>query len=221
MATDKTPVSHRDQKKARTRAALIEVSQRLFAEKGYTATTLEEICEEVAIRPQTLLRYFDSKAHLALAPMMDPLIQLRQYLSDPQRTIDTLTVWREYMTLETREVVAPSSDTLTSYVHNMREFRRWAHKDPVLVAMASDVERQLEEVLASALAFDRGVDADDLHSALVAALLVAGRRAVYERWLARDPDAESLVTDQLAVIDYAVRSLPRRSARRLLTVAVG
>ena len=61
-------LSLRERKKARTRASLIEVSQRLFAEHSYSATTLDDICAEVEVTPQTLLRYFDSKAQLAVAP---------------------------------------------------------------------------------------------------------------------------------------------------------
>lgn len=215
------PTSHRERKKARTRAALIEVSQRLFAQQGYSETTLEDISEQVDVRPQTLLRYFESKAHLALAPLTSAVDELRHYLEAPDRRVDTLTVWREYMRRESSEMVAPTSEAISSYVHNLREFRRWADRDPVLVAMASDIERRLRELLASSLAHDRGVEPDDLHSTLVAALLVAGRLAVYERWLDREVDGGSLVEDQLAVIDYAVRSLPRRSAQRLLTVAEG
>ena len=211
--------SHRERKKARTRALLVEVSQRLFAEKGYTATTLEEICAEVDIRPQTLLRYFDSKAQLAMAPTTDPLVPLRAFFEDPKRSVDTLTAWRQYMIAEAKEMTAPTSKTLTSYVQNMRQFRAWRDKDPVLVAMGSDVERQLRDVLAAALAHDRDAKPDDLHSVLVAALLVAGRTAVYERWFDRRVDADSFIEDQLAVIEYAVKSLPRRSARRLLSVA--
>ena len=45
---------------------------------------------------------------------------------------------------------------------------------------------------------------DDLHSTLVAALLVAGRKVIWDRWLARICDNDSLVGDQLAVVDYAV-----------------
>ncbi|MBG7606290.1 MAG: hypothetical protein IZT58_16960, partial [Actinobacteria bacterium] len=62
----------------------------------------------------------------------------------------------------------------------------------------------------TAMARDAEVESDDLHSTLVAALLVAGRRAVWDRWMARGPDTGSLVDDQLAVVDYAVASLPRR-----------
>jgi AcrR family transcriptional regulator len=212
------PPSHRERKKAQTRATLIEVSQRLFAEHGYTATTLEEISEVVGIRTQTLLRYFDSKAQLALSPMIDTVHELRRYFDDPARPLDTLTAWREYMAIEAQEVSAPSTAALTSYVHNMREFRRWADRDPVLVAMSSDIDRQLRDVLAAALARDGRVGPDDLHSTLVAALLVAGRTAVYERWLDRDPDTVSLIDEQLAVIDYAVASLPRPDVGHLAAV---
>lgn len=213
--------SLRERKKAKTRAQLIEVSQRLFAEKGYAATTLEEICEQVDIRPQTLLRYFESKAHLANAPITDPLEKLRAFIEDPARTMSTVKVWREYMKLEAQEVMAPTSQALTHHVYNMRQFRRWADKDPVLVAMGSDIERQLREWLAASIARDQGAEADDLHSTLVAALLVVGRGAVYERWLGAEPATESLVDDQMVVIDYAVKSLPRRSAERLLSIATG
>jgi AcrR family transcriptional regulator len=219
LPTGAPPASHRERKKARTRASLIEVSQRLFAEKGYSATTLEDICDEVEIRPQTLLRYFDSKAHLALAPLTDSLGLLRQLLEDPDRTLDTVSVWREHVKLESQEMAAPTSPAVTSYVQNLRRFRTWAERDPVLVAMAGDIERQLRQLLGASLAEDRDVDADDLHSTLVAALLVAGRSAVYDRWLGRGPGTESLLDDQMAVIDYVVKSLPRQSARRLLRVA--
>ncbi len=211
-------LSHRERKKAKTRAALIEVSQRLFADEGYSQTTLEQISEAVDIRPQTLLRYFDSKAHLALAPLTDPLTLLTEVLADADRTRDTLDVWRDYVTLEATEVGAPSSDTMADYVHNLRAFRGWADKDPALVAAFSDLDRRLRDALTAGLARDRRVDPSDLHSSLVAALLVAGRLAVYERWLDATSEPSTLVDDQLAVIDYAVRSLPRRSARRLLAV---
>jgi len=57
--------SLRERKKAKTRAALIEASQRLFARQGYTGTTLEGISAEVDITTQTLLRYFRHVVGLA------------------------------------------------------------------------------------------------------------------------------------------------------------
>jgi AcrR family transcriptional regulator len=196
--------SLRERKKAKTRAALIEASQRLFARRGYTRTTLEDISAEVDITTQTLLRYFDSKAQLALAPLTAHLDEIERFLLDENRSVDTLSAWRRYLQLEADEATNPSESTTATYVANLRAYDAWVDKDPLLVASLSGVERELQEVLATALAREAGVGPDDLHSTLVAALLVAGRRAIWDRWLARNCDTDSLVEDQLAVVEYAV-----------------
>ncbi len=198
--------SLRERKKAKTRVALIEASQRLFARRGYTGTTLEDISTEVDITTQTLLRYFDSKAQLALAPLAAHLEEIERFLLDESRSVDTLSAWRLHLQLEAEEAMNPSESTTATYVANLRAYDAWVDKDPLLVARLSRVEREFQEVLATALARDAGVGSDDLHSTLVAALLVAGRRAVWDRWLARNCDTDSLVEDQLAVVDYAVGS---------------
>jgi AcrR family transcriptional regulator len=208
--------SLRERKKANTRAALVAASQRLIAEHGYTTTTLEDISAEVGITTQTLLRYFESKAQLALAPLTAPLEEFARILGAEGRSIDTLSAWRLYVHREAEEAAHPSETTTITYVANLRAYHEWADKDPALVSSLDGVERWLQQVLATGLAQDAGVETDDLHSTLVAALLVAGRRAVWDRWLARSRDTDSLVDDQLAVLDYAVGSLPRRDARHLL-----
>ena len=206
------PASLRERKKARTRASLIEVSQKLFAEQGYTATTLDDICARVEVTPQTLLRYFDSKAALAVAPMADATAELRAFLDHPDRRVEAIVVWREFLTLEVREVVAPSKPETPSQVHNLRSFQRWGEKHPELVARVTDLDRQLREMLAAALARDWGADDDDLHATVVASALVAGRLAVWTRWLVSDDAPDPLLDELLAVVDYVETRLPRSSA---------
>jgi len=219
VAPDPVVLSRRERKKARTREALVVESQRLFATRGYNETTLDDISAAVDITTPTLLRYFESKAQLALAPLIAPLEEVERFLRDAERAVATLDAWRLYVRLEAQEATEPTSETTATYVANLRAYREWVDRDPALVARLSDVERWLQEVLAAAMARDAGVEDDDLHTTLVAALLVAGRRAVWDRWLARDRDTDSLVDDQTAVVDYAVESLPRGRARRLLAAA--
>lgn len=212
------PTSLRERKKARTRSALIDVSQRLFAERGYNGTTLEEISAEVEITTQTLLRYFDSKAQLALAPVTAHGAGLQSLLEDPNRSSDTLAIWRDFLTLESGEGTSPSSPTTAGYFRNLREFRKWMDEDPVLVAMGADIERRLREMLSTALAADCGAESDDLHSILLAAVLVAGRTAVWDRWLAGEADPDSLLEDHMAVVDYATKNMPRTNTAHRNTV---
>ena len=211
---DVEPLSLRERKKARTRASLIEVSQRLFAERSYSATTLDDICAQVDVTPQTLLRYFDSKAQLALAPVTDGIDHLRSFLEAPGRRLPALVIWQEFVTQEVAEVLEPSLPATTSHVHNLRAFQRWSEKDPVLVAMATDVGRQLHEMLAAAMIRDWDAGPGDLHASIVAGALVSGRLAVWNRWLA-DDDADGLLEEQLAVISYVKKRLPRSTAAHL------
>ncbi|MGZ4726402.1 MAG: TetR/AcrR family transcriptional regulator [Acidimicrobiales bacterium] len=216
MGIDVGQLSLRERKKARTRAALIEVSQRLFAERSYSATTLDDICSEVEVTPPTLLRYFDSKARLALAPVTDAIDELRTFLEHPGRHLPAIVVWQEFVTQEVEEVLAPSTPTTSSHVHNLRAFLRWTEKDPLLVAMVTDVERQLREMLVAAMVRDWDAAEGDLHAVVVASALVSGRWAVWNRWLADDDEPAGLLEDQLAVITYVKKRLPRSSADQLL-----
>ncbi len=194
------PQSLRERKKARTRRELIEVSQRLFARQGYANTTLEDICAEVEIRPQTLLRYFESKAHLAMAPLIFVVDDLRRKVADPERTVPTIDLWREHVETRTHYHQMRSAA-------DVRRYHKWSAKDPVLVAMGAALNYDTQMILASGIAADAGVDADDLHATLLAAMLVAGWNAVFIRWLRSGATTADLGTRQHAVIDIAIDTL--------------
>lgn len=64
----------RERKKLRTRASIQKEAMRLFLEKGYEETTIEDIAEAVDISPSTFFNYFPSKEAVVFQDDLDPLI---------------------------------------------------------------------------------------------------------------------------------------------------
>jgi AcrR family transcriptional regulator len=196
----------RERKKQRTRAAIVTASQQLFAERGYAATTLEDICDEAEVALPTLFRHFETKAHLALAPHTNWVSKLRTELEDRARTTPTLEVWRRHMAFLSQPDIARANKTRLA----------WIEPEPTLRSLLAQVDVQLEDILTAGLAMDAGTDPDeDLHARLVATALVRGRAAVFRRWLLRREPYSRLSAEQAALIDFVTEELPRERARLL------
>jgi AcrR family transcriptional regulator len=63
----------RDRKKSETRQALRDAAHRLFAEKGFSRTTIDDITEAANVSRRTFFRYYDSKDDLLRTDVSDML----------------------------------------------------------------------------------------------------------------------------------------------------
>ncbi|HEX4833061.1 MAG TPA: TetR family transcriptional regulator [Trebonia sp.] len=63
----------RDRKKDETRQALRDAARRLFAEKGFSRTTIDDVTEAANVSRRTFFRYFDSKDDLLRTDVSDLL----------------------------------------------------------------------------------------------------------------------------------------------------
>src|SRR4051812_13274929 len=66
----------------RTRERILDVALALFAEKGYDATSMREIAEQLGITKAALYYHFDSKADI-----------VRAMLADTERRVTELVAW--------------------------------------------------------------------------------------------------------------------------------
>ena len=123
----------RERKKLRTRRALADAALRMFTEKGFDATTLEEVAEEAEVSKSTFFRFFPAKeaaaieaeaelwtAHLAALVGRDlsgpVLSELHQTLAAAAAGLDP--GWDERF-VATRRLIAAES-ALLRYVEHYR-----------------------------------------------------------------------------------------------------
>jgi AcrR family transcriptional regulator len=67
VSNSPAPQSLRERKKLRTRRQLVETALRLFLERGFDATTLDQVVDAAEISLRTFFRLFPSKEAVALA----------------------------------------------------------------------------------------------------------------------------------------------------------
>jgi AcrR family transcriptional regulator len=72
--TTRPTVGLRERKKARTRSAIRAEAIRMFAEQGFSATTIEQIAEAADISPSTFFRYFPTKEAVIVTDEYDAQI---------------------------------------------------------------------------------------------------------------------------------------------------
>ena len=84
----------RDRKRANTHARIQAEGLRLFLERGFEATTLDEVAEAAEVSRRTLLNYFGSKEEIVLSAKAG----FPQQVADPsprgRRTNPCWTWWR-------------------------------------------------------------------------------------------------------------------------------
>ncbi len=199
----------RERKKNETRRLILKCANALFHERGYSTATLEDIAERAGVHKQTVLRHFGSKEAIALAFRQIALEKFRAGLADPARTVPVLEYWRSFIEASAREV-AERGDIV--------RYTKLVESEPGLMAASLAIHMQYEEILASELSREAGLDpATDLESRLLAAFLVAGNFSIARHLLGCGKVRDYLPTARY-VVDLAVQKFPRRAPAPVKTV---
>ena len=202
---DPIPRGLRERKKIQTRLALARAAMRLFEERGYAATTVDDIAAAANVSRRTFFRYFSTKEEVFIVDPLGKLAALHVALADGPPDEPTIAALR-------RGVVALAGAYFEPDL--IRAEARIALLEPVVAAAGLAYQVRWEEALAREVATDLGVDVEmDPRPRIVAHTTVAVMRAGVASWLQGGcvGDAADVVA---ATFDEAVPALEAVLAMR-------
>jgi AcrR family transcriptional regulator len=182
----------RAQKKAATKHAIQEQALRLFIEKGYDATTVEEIATAAGVSHMTFFRYFPRKEEVVEYDEYDPLLE--ELIVARPADEPPLVALHRAIRVGLEQILATDREALLIRT-------RLVLQNPVLRArnlLAQDTSRDL---LASALARRAGLSEPDLAATVQASAALGAIAPAAMAW------AECDDADFVALVDAAFAAL--------------
>jgi AcrR family transcriptional regulator len=196
------PVNRREAKKAATRRAIQEQALRLFLERGYDATTVEQISTAADVSHMTFFRYFPTKESVVDTDDYDPfvaeLIRSRPAEEDPVTAI--------HRALVTGLVAVLPTDRDAIFERN-----RLIMSTPALRARQADNQHATRDLFANALAARAGLPAPTYTLEVLAAVALAAMTTALNAWNNGDG-----AIDLVELVDEAfttLRDYPRDTTR--------
>jgi AcrR family transcriptional regulator len=147
-----------------TRARILEISTRLFIERGYDAVTVADVAREAGVSSVTVFKHFARKEDLFLDRADDAVELLRAAVRE--RDTDVLT------SLEaTAQRLFHDRHPLSGVDSRSVPFFRTVAGSPALIARAREIAADLQRVLTEELQQDETFTGD---ATLLAAFFIAG-----------------------------------------------
>jgi AcrR family transcriptional regulator len=172
----KSPASAglRVRKRAQTHARIQAEAMRLFLERGFEATTLDDIAQAAGVSRRSLFHYFESKEEIVFSTKGDFPDLIAQAVG--RRPADEPLL--EMVENALIDMGARYQST------QMRDYARLIRDTPALHAGDQAKYEQVERVLAKALADCKGLPQGDIMCRVTAATAIGILKLAVEAWLA-------------------------------------
>jgi AcrR family transcriptional regulator len=170
-------VGLRARKMARTRDQIAEAAIHLFVERGYEATTLEEVADRADVHKRTLLRYFPTKAHLVLHQQYAAIEEFRDAIAARGST-PIMELWADHVIRHARDMMRRG---------RFANMRKIARSEPSLEGAYLSIQATYQTMIAQGLREDLADRPDaEIIAPVVAAALVGGNYSVSAGIFARE-----------------------------------
>jgi AcrR family transcriptional regulator len=191
----------RERKKAETRIALMRAALRLFADRGYDATTVEDIAAAADVSPRTFFRYYPTKVDVLFGDFEQRVASIRRALDDHEST--------EPLLRRIRRAVAGVAGEFAAEPDIFSARARLVFSHPDILGEAYARFAAVERLVAGAAARELETDPDlDVRPRIVAAAVTAGIRTTALTWAARGGrgDPREIVEEVFDVLETGLAS---------------
>jgi AcrR family transcriptional regulator len=169
----------RERKKLRTRRALADAALRLFTEKGFGATTLEELADEAEVSKSTFFRAFPAKEAAAIEAEAELWTAYLTALADRELSGTILG--------ELHETLAGAAAGLDSgWDERFLATRRLVAAEPALLAYVEHYRAGVKNQVIGCLGGKLGLDAEDLRLHVLAELIITAWSVSGRHWVRHD-----------------------------------
>ncbi len=176
--------SLRERKKLATRQGIRRVALDLFAERGFSHVTVEDIAAAADVSPRTFFNYFPSKEAVLFGADPGRAEEVRARLVHDLPGHSALEVLRAVLTDQARRIATELAELGGDPVRWARQMKA-ALADPQLRAAQAAHMAQVESGFAAALAERLGTDPDrDPYPLLLASAATGVLRATMSFWAA-------------------------------------
>ena len=185
-------VDWRAEKKAATKHAIQDHALRLFVEKGYDATTVEEIAAAAGVSHMTFFRYFPRKEEVVEYDEYDPLLEDLIAARPPDEA--PITAVHNALRVGLQQVLSTDREALLIRTRLILD-------NPVLRSRNLVAQDTTRDLFARALARRGGLAEPDLAATVQASAALGAIAPALTTW------AEDGEADLIALIDIAFTAL--------------
>jgi AcrR family transcriptional regulator len=183
----------RARKKAATKHAIQEHALRLFVEKGYDATTVDEITAAAGVSHMTFFRYFPRKEEVVEYDEYDPLLE--ELVAARPAEEPPLTALHKAIRAGLEQVLATDREALLTRT-------RLVLRNPVLRARNLLVQDATRDLFASALARRAGLISADYATTVLASAVLGAMSVAIQSWVdCDDADLVALIDEAFAALE--------------------
>jgi AcrR family transcriptional regulator len=197
LSTPGPAAGRRDRKKNETRQALRDAAHRLFAEKGFSQTTIDDITDAANVSRRTFFRYYDSKDDLLRSDVSDMLpVMLAALRSRPATEPPFAAILAALRTLIGPDGPPAIAQTLADPVHGLRARLS-------LIRLLGQWEQGIADTLLARAGIAGPAEEDRLRATVTACAATSALRAAAQIYRSRYPGRGLETARLLPIIEQA------------------